>query len=61
MMCHFAARAGNRFKSSQMLVLAVRGTGQMFAQVVASAPHTFAWEGAIPRDKYREISLFISS
>jgi hypothetical protein len=33
MMCHFAARAGSRFKSSQMLVLAVRGTGQMFAQV----------------------------
>jgi hypothetical protein len=60
-MCHFAARAGSRFKSSRMLVLAVRGTGQMFAQVVALAPQTLAWEGAILRDKYREIAHLISS
>jgi hypothetical protein len=43
-----------------MLVLAVRGPGQMFAQVVALALQTLAWEGAILRDKYREISLLIS-
>jgi hypothetical protein len=45
---------GKRLKSMQMLVLAVRGPGQMFAQMVALAPQTFAWEGAILRDKYRE-------
>jgi hypothetical protein len=61
MMRHFAARAGSRFKSSQMLVLAVRGAGQMFAQVVAFARQTLAREVAILRDKYREISLLISS
>jgi hypothetical protein len=52
---------GKRLKSMQMLVLAVRGTAQMFAQKVALAPQTFAWEGAILRDKYLEISLFIGS
>jgi hypothetical protein len=31
----------------------------MFAQVVALSPQTLAWEGAILRDKYREISLLI--
>jgi hypothetical protein len=31
-------------------------TGQMFAQVVAVGPRTFVREGAILRDKYREIS-----
>jgi hypothetical protein len=38
----------------KMFDLAVRGTGQMFAQVVALAPRTFAREGAILRDKYLE-------
>jgi hypothetical protein len=30
-----------------MLVLAVRGTGQMFAQVVPFARAMFVWQGAI--------------
>ena len=41
-------------ESAQMFVLGVRRTGQMLAQKVALAPQTFAWEGAILRDKYRE-------
>jgi hypothetical protein len=39
-----------------MFALVVRRTGQMFAQAVALAPAMFAWQGAILRDKYREIS-----
>jgi hypothetical protein len=57
----FVEKAGKPLKSSRMLVLWVLRTGQMLAQVVALAPQTFAREGAILRDKYREISLLISS
>jgi hypothetical protein len=52
---YFCGQVGNRLKSRQMLVLAVLRTGQMSAQLVAFAPGMFVREGAILRDKYREI------
>jgi hypothetical protein len=55
----FVEKAGKPVKSSGMLVLGVRGPGQMLVQSVALACATFAWQGAILRDKYREISLLI--
>jgi hypothetical protein len=43
----FIEKAGKPCKSQEMLVLAVHGTGRMFAQAVALAPAMFALPGAI--------------
>jgi hypothetical protein len=44
-----------------MFALTMRRTGQMFAQLVTVAAQMFAWEVAILRDKYLEISHLIRS
>ena len=53
---HFFVEVVKCLKSSKMFALVVRRASQMFAQLVPFAPGMFAWEGAILRDKYREIS-----